>query len=529
MLVSAVVLSYEESKSLEVLLKPIIKWIQSKTQLQVDIQTLKAGCYIKTGVPVGGLFESTFYCTVQSELLACRLSHADEAVSGRRWVTEITLGIEKSSSSISVVVKIDDVSAKINTPVQVRPPRIIRDIVSEFGFGSVIPGEKVIDLTEANIEDIYKYIILDHKREAVSIILSAKGDGSYAVDVNMVRNNLIGLADLYIIPADQDTRYMANICEKIRIPYNGAVTVVFPRLLNKRKDLATSYLLVPEDVLRDGRESVEDALLEIITHRTNLRMSWMHISFDKVKDFKRREEIERVIANIKTKDKTAELQEYFELAEAEVKSMAEEIARLKCEKSEQSERADSAEGELHQVKYEYDAYKQSVAVAEIARATNSENPQLATLCISIAKNGMSVRDALAIVEMCYPDRVLVLDTARRSAERHTTFKYPLEACQLLMKLVTEYYQALKSEKSDEEARQAFGRTEYASRESENLSRNGKKARRFYIDGIGYVEMMQHIKIQKGGITDALSFRCHFAWRHDLKKIVIGHCGEHLPL
>ncbi|MFO1077934.1 MAG: hypothetical protein U1E73_09450 [Planctomycetota bacterium] len=58
--------------------------------------------------------------------------------------------------------------------------------------------------------------------------------------------------------------------------------------------------------------------------------------------------------------------------------------------------------------------------------------------------------------------------------------------------------------------------------------NNKRARdlrRFTYNGEP-IEMMRHIKI---GVKDSVAetFRAHFHWDTETKRIILGHCGRHL--
>lgn len=106
------------------------------------------------------------------------------------------------------------------------------------------------------------------------------------------------------------------------------------------------------------------------------------------------------------------------------------------------------------------------------------------------------------------------------------FLYGRELLNLLARLANEYRTAL-IEKGDSEARKVFGKNEYAAKESETLSKRAKKMRTFEYAG-EQVTMYRHLKI---GVEDDVTktIRVHFHWDPESEKIVIGHCGEHLPL
>ena len=97
-----------------------------------------------------------------------------------------------------------------------------------------------------------------------------------------------------------------------------------------------------------------------------------------------------------------------------------------------------------------------------------------------------------------------------------------------MRLVTTYRDAL-NDGGDSKARLVFGKSEYAAKESERVMAHKamRRQRTFDYDGT-QVEMFRHLKI---GVDDdpTRTIRVHFHWDGDRQKIVIGHCGEHLPV
>jgi hypothetical protein len=75
-------------------------------------------------------------------------------------------------------------------------------------------------------------------------------------------------------------------------------------------------------------------------------------------------------------------------------------------------------------------------------------------------------------------------------------------------------------------RGVFGNA-YAASESEKAESNprAKRLRTFTYKGNDIV-MMSHLRI---GVNDGVAetLRIHFAWDSDDRKIIIGHCGQHL--
>ena len=138
----------------------------------------------------------------------------------------------------------------------------------------------------------------------------------------------------------------------------------------------------------------------------------------------------------------------------------------------------------------------------------------------------SLTGALRILDALYPDRVVVLPTAWRSAEESESFRKPQKAWELMLRLVEEYWEALQ-EGGDAVAKRVFSDATYAARESETVEASrAAKARRTFDYGGAELTMWKHLKIGvKDSVTD--TFRLHFEFDDEKKRVIIGHCGKHL--
>jgi len=95
------------------------------------------------------------------------------------------------------------------------------------------------------------------------------------------------------------------------------------------------------------------------------------------------------------------------------------------------------------------------------------------------------------------------------------------------KLVTDYWQCLVDGGNDQQAKSVFGKNEYAAKEASTLINHGKSARIFAYGGEQF-PMEKHLKY---GVKDSETetMRIHFEWLPHEQKIIVGHCGKHLPL
>lgn len=141
---------------------------------------------------------------------------------------------------------------------------------------------------------------------------------------------------------------------------------------------------------------------------------------------------------------------------------------------------------------------------------------------------ITLTEALKTASSLYPEKMVVLPTAYESAEKlDTVSTRGGRLLKLLLKLGSEYYETLDG-KGDSEARHVFSPSEYSACESETVRSGGLgRLRDFTYNGVN-VRMEQHLKIGIAADTSK-TLRCYFAWLADERRIVIGHCGEHLPV
>lgn len=165
----------------------------------------------------------------------------------------------------------------------------------------------------------------------------------------------------------------------------------------------------------------------------------------------------------------------------------------------------------------------SVECLVSSRATNI----LTKICID-AQYQPTPEETLLCVTALYGNRVHVLDTAWESARKSAYYANGRRLLSLLMRLVTSYIDAMR-EGGDGLAKHVFTTSEFSTRESDTVMRSKAhvKARTWTYQN-RELTMQRHLKI--GVSTDTkLAIRVYFDYLPDLNRVVIGWCGEHLPV
>ena len=139
-------------------------------------------------------------------------------------------------------------------------------------------------------------------------------------------------------------------------------------------------------------------------------------------------------------------------------------------------------------------------------------------------------EALALAKEAYPDKLLFLDQAMKSAEAFDG-RPAGEVWALLRLMATVLHPLVFGEAKCDIAKayQAESGFELALRESKKLKSKPKcidERTVRYEDRPDGMLMIAHVKGRSSKFGEAL--RVHFAPDHDRQLLVIGHCGDHLP-
>ena len=458
-------------------------------------------------------------------LYSLRYRHSDNQVAGREWFSEI--GVEHSGDrpcEVSVVVRTDEISSRVTTPITASRPGFVSLLASSSFLDELTPGLDVKTLDGEHAAEALRVTLDDPTRTYAYVIVSPNAAGEYAVAPEIVRSHLVGLAEVVQIPARTPTFAISDALGKDYSAWGGAITIV----LAPRGDSGSRTIkLLPNQLttLQAEGNRPEFIVLEAVVHRSNPIFQARHISPGKVRDAKQRRELSR---RKEEAAQSGDLSEYAKLLE-------EDNERLRRGTTELEERLlneqISHEDDLRTLRYENDSIKlqmDHLASNRPAAQSIDGEEQFRNAVFAAIAGEATPEQSLLLVEQLFPDRVEILPSAYKSARTSREFQHRQRAFELLRKLATDYYDSIATEgKGDAQARQIFGNA-YSATESEPVENNkrARELRTFDHHGVP-VEMMQHLKI---GVKDsaAETLRIHFEWDSSEQKIIIGHCGPHLP-
>ena len=466
-------------------------------------------------------------------LCAWVLKHGDDNIHGRQWIVEV--GVKKFAGTLEVscVVKTDERSTLVSSPVSASQPRVIqfitKNVLSAKGadFADAWPGE--ILRTVGQDRDSYRAFVAEverRDRDNAIVLVSAMRDEEYLVNPTKLQKTLVGLAHVVRVLPGSNSYEMAEVLGQSWSAWDGAVNVLaIPSMSGVR-----SRYFLRDEVRAWGEEQQRiSRVLAWVTASTNIPRLRLHVRPEGVMQLSMRRRMEKVHAT-SAKMNAEQLRQVLDEAsnradeqERYFNEIVDENANLETELSRYKEDLEETQKELRTKKFELKSLKDGFSPADVG-AFNPE-PLLEWI---VRKEEPSPLDCIEIIEQFYGDRCTVLDSARASAIKMTRFIYGRDLLDLLMRLVTTYRDQLM-DGGDSKARRVFGKSEYAAKESETVMTNKamRRQRTFDYDGT-QVEMFRHLKI---GVDDdsTQTIRVHFHWDGDRQKIVIGYCGEHLPV
>lgn len=551
-------ITFTPEGGLDSVLQEIARWLGQRVSGWVEPESLKAPLSMNYSDGFHVLADMLHKAT--GECVGCiSLLHPDETVSGRQWVTEIGIQAEPFAKEIKVTIllRTNEVSAKVSAPVTASRPQLAEDLAKSCNPKSGTPGMTVVSVAGTDVEPL-RTMLYSLKRPAPLVIVSHDEDGTLFVDIEYLQSQLIGVAQVLLIEPPALMPLMVAFGQKL-LPFGGAVMIHFVPQAPKQQTNPDALpfvptVLVPASELKTmDKGKGEKHILTQITHRTNLPMSWGHISPDLVRQLRRQGEVDRVRGELtKTisetqaqlsvmaerlkrsdsqmsraaSDAMGDAKVLMEQAEAAMKEARELISGPDKVTDQLKQEVVDLQSELAQVKAETYKLEAQIESAEAERGLpNHRREELSALMIAAAKGRLTLEQALVFLEAIYPNHLVVLESARRSAKDAGSFKRVHDALDLMIRLVTVYRALLLDGKPDSEARMTLG-SSYHAKESD-LSKEGTRKRTFDYKG-KEVFMEQHLAIGVKA-SKAETWRLHFHWDADGGRIVIGHCGEHLPL
>lgn len=543
----AVSLDLDASRGATGILRSIAKWIAAdrRETFEPDALTQNGKYHLPSGAVVDVLYTDS-----QSPYLhSVRYAHADSSIPGRLWITEIGIRAEEGATSIqvSVVLAIQDIASSTLPPVAATRPRIVGRLLSANAPMAGTPGMVVRTLNLNSLDEFLGHLRAP-KRTAPLVVVSTPPSGVPLVDVRQLCVLTCGIADIYVIDGMVDTHTLADRAGRDVIPWGGGVRILYPASSGPYADQVPVQTIRPVD-LDDWRVEGDDPtrrLFAALAARTARGNASRHITIEAVRE----EQIRRRVAKERDRHFALANRTAFSAAEAEMADLTASIRELQADISgyeaileERDREIAQKNTELEQLEFDSDLLREQLNTAQSkARSLEASISQLRDRpqqggvslddkiresIVSMGSGTGKLVDALRVAAHVYSDRLVVLDSAWKSAEDAKGFRKVPKAWDLLRRLGGEYWARLDAGKPDSQAKEVFTQNEYAPGESDTVANNkrGSQRRTFSYRGQP-TEMLAHLKI---GVkpSEYETLRIHFLWDSEARAIVIGHCGAHL--
>jgi hypothetical protein len=298
---------------------------------------------------------------------------------------------------------------------------------------------------------------------------------------------------------------------------------VFMPEANKEKawDFKRHRFFTKTDIHELSAASVVDAVVAALARRARIRDTQTVASIGDIEDRVRELRLQNLRAEGASSPELIKLQE-------------EEIGRLIAENKAANQLLEETDAINHRLEFDVESLKANLQNLKASKAgsesvTPEDRESLAKV-LSLPKSAAKPLHCIRALAIIYPDRIRLLSSAVSSAEDSASFQFVQQLWELLWKLAADYHPLLANGGTgDTVARNVFGKNSYSAKESESVESSPRLLKyRKFVDGDKTRTMLRHLKI---GVKDskAETIRVHFDWDSDEKKIVIGHCGPHLPL
>jgi len=501
--------------------RSIAGWLSRKTGRSFSIPEILSGNEFRQGI-----YQVRTYAADKREpqLYSVLLTHRDDEIYGRFWSTEISVRLEENSTFISILLETQEISTRITEiPVTTRPA-LVNYLAHNAEFAAGTVGLKFRTLTNSDGDyQALDYEIKNPKRDYPLVLVSCRY-GQPLVDPEALQRQLFGLAQVIAVDESCDKQKMMRFLSPTYSAWDGAVNIIFPYLVHK--DFCYRELIrQPElEELQQGGCNLLYDILARVTHSTNRLKRRQHFSPTDVRAKRQKDYLLYLQEQAK---ENGDYKKLFDLSCEEQEKQNAIIEQLEQEKQAAEdetikawEQKEDAENALKRQAYNISKTGKGAAAAK-SKADITE-----AVLVLAGQKKLTPRLCLKLVEQ-QSGNIVILDSALKSADKAADYHNSRNLLAALCRLGGEFLPAYLSG-GDNKTEGIFSRDTYAAKESGQTMNNPKcKAARTFSYKGEEVTMWQHLGWGVANNTRE-SLRLYFHVDQKEGKIVIGHCGEHLP-
>lgn len=502
----------------------------------------------------------------------------------RRWYTNIGITAAESGSYITNVrVAIADDPAFIRDRPKIPPrntPRFVGRLLDTDGCvassNGIFLANEPQPLSEYNM-DSFREALESDERTVPFVVLSAVFDkpGMYAVDPNKLAKKLRGSAVVYTLDCSNIQTWQAykamfldNAAAREYRVNAGSMRIFFPGVNLNDPDGKLRHRFYTEETLRksdpgrisndvcgaftrlyrrvkgEALDPASIALIESQLKRKQLEQKLEELRKRRVAEEQEQpsyeglhteEELKQALEQQSAKA-AAELSETIDFyediiseykAEAEQRGHSDDALELQAENNELREELDKMQQKINSKDHAINKLSQLNKHAE-ARASQVQK-QADVIC-GMQSFPQTCEESLALAEQAFGSRIAVTERAREAAHNANRSIDSDETFDILRCLATCLWpKYFEEDEADGTAGAEFQNEtgyEIAFYESAQTNKDPRlqKLRELSYDG-HTIDIAPHVKGKSGKRNAPL--RVHFAIDRKTRKIVIGHCGEHM--
>ncbi|WP_147328313.1 hypothetical protein [Duganella sp. BJB475] len=526
----------EGSDAFQCAIGAIHGWLLQVMDGQFTLGDISRTNELTTGSPIHPRLSCVVSVDESPGYYAWRLIHGEVPFVGRRWVVELGLRVDADGVKFSCSVSTEEQSTLVRAPVDAARPRVIgyvlRNLESRQNtrLALDVPGLQVKIVGNHPSDYLALLAEIERNDRDYALVLVGPGkDGNYLMPTIKLQEALLGLAQVVEVSVAFDSYEMEEALGKKWSVWDGAVNIIRPQ----RSDGSIgNSLLRSMEISNFGETSTLriSGVLARVCHSTNVRMLRELVTPTAVS----RLALERRLRAIQAQsartagaaalaDEIGILREVIEALHQDSSERQDRSTQLEYDKMELEDQVKELEDRLRT-----QLYKATVLEHRSGEVTPTSTDVSLLFDLACRQDQPSPEECLMTISNAFPTKCEVLESAWKSARDMGHFKNGRRLLDMLRRLMEQYFDAMKSE-GDNSARKVFSADEYSANESETVMKTPSlSAKRVFIRKGSEIEMFRHLKMGKKDNVE-LTLRVHFAWLPAESKIIIGYCGEHLPI
>jgi len=467
---------------------------------------------------------------------AIRFVHPCRSVAQRWWQTDICVEhVAQNRCRVAFLnyhwIREGYVGADPDPPVPTSPTLVTQLIEMDgvqASHGNVVITSRPKRISDQDMEG-FRNALLDPRRDCPVVYCSLDQlTQRPLVDPGILARALAGNAVVRCPLDSAAARGFQNVMPAKLFVNDGMIRVFMPNIpgtINNEESIRHRYF-GPITIKENGDSGMVDILAASLARRYSHSQARSILTVDDIQSLNTRAELKQKIREISPGEKP----DWVSDLETEMDKLADENLDLSNEINGLRADNENLRDEIRSEKY----IRESMAYGSSVSSSTQDNEEFNQVVLKHGISADSLVDVVSVVGRVFSGRVIVCDEAYKSAES-AEFNQAAGGISLASKILwamsVGLYNMLNGVESysgtiEEAFRSRYG-FELAMREGKQTNKDSSimKSRERTVRG-EQVSCVPHVKAQK----DGKFLRIHFGVLPDtagVKRVVIGHCGDHL--